>query len=444
MGVKFMKKMFFMLLIPFFVFAEEEFEKFISSSVFYNGKERQYFLVLKNGNVDGFFIESKEWVDEDIKGYGGDINLQIYFSLDGKIQKIKVIEQYETEMYAKDVFTEKYLQQYYGKNATAEFVLGKDISAITGATITCSAVNEIIYQSVKNVNQYLIKKDVFKKVKLRVAKIEFVKTILLVFVFLLATLGFIYEVKILRYLIMGVSVIFLGFWYYGGLSFGHIQSFIYFNFSHRYNIFIWVFIILVIFTTFLFGRLYCGWLCPFGAVLEFLFEIKKFFESKYKKSLGKKIELEIVEDNTVVKFLRKYEHYYRYIKYILAMVILLAPSMIILEPFQYMFLLYKTNFLQVVYLIAILLFCILFIRVWCRYFCPLGGFLSIIAKISLFKLKINKSCFKCEICKTICPTNAIIEKNERLRIIKSECILCNKCRQSCGPKNIRLTSFLKR
>jgi polyferredoxin len=237
---------------------------------------------------------------------------------------------------------------------------------------------------------------------------------------------------------MFVSVIFLGIMYYGGFSFNHIQNLIYQNFPHKSNIFIWSLIVLTILTTLLIGRLYCGWLCPFGAVTEFLFEIKKFFEQRYKKSLGKEIEIDIIEDMSIVKFLRKYEHIYRYIKYILAVIILLFPAMIFLEPFQYMFLSYKINLVQMIYLIIILLFCILFIRLWCRYFCPLGGFLSIVAKVSLFKLKMAKSCFHCEICKTVCPTHAIVEKDKKLKIIYSECVLCNKCRQSCGPKNITL------
>jgi polyferredoxin len=434
-----MKKFLFITLFLFSILkAEESFERFISSSVFYNGKNREYFLVLENNEITGFFVESKDWVDENIKGYGGDINLQIYFSLDGKIQKIKVIEQYETEMYAKDVFTEKYLSQYYGKNADNEFILGKNIHSITGATISCSAVNEIIYQCVKNVNQCLIKKNIIKKTSFRLTKIEVVKTIILQVLFLIAIFGFIYNIKILRYVIMFVSVIFLGIMYYGGFSFNHIQNLIYQNFPHKSNIFIWSLIVLTILTTLLIGRLYCGWLCPFGAVIEFLFEIKKFFEQRYKKSLGKEIEIDIIEDMPIVKFLRKYEHIYRYIKYVLAVIILLFPAMIFLEPFQYMFLIYKINLVQMIYLITILLFCILFIRLWCRYFCPLGGFLSIVAKVSLFKLKMAKSCFHCEICKTVCPTNAIVEKDKKLKIIYSECILCNKCRQSCGPKNITL------
>jgi len=435
------------LIIILFLFSSlikaEEFEEFTSSSVIVGNKILPYYIVYdKEKTPVGFFIESKDWTDKPIKGYGGDINLQVYFSFDGKIKDIKVIEEYETELYAKDVFSQKFLSQYYGKNYEAKFILGEDIKAITGATISCSAVNEIIYQCVKNVNLYLIKKDVVKKYLL-VSKFEKIKVAILIFLFIISALGFILNSKILRYIIMVSAIIFLGIIYKGGFSFGHIKNFVYFNLPSSSNIFILTFIILIIISSLLFGRLYCGWLCPFGAVIEFLFNIKKFFETRYKKSLGKEIEIEIVEDNVVVKFLRKYEYLYRYAKYIFAVLILFYPKFIFFEPFQHMFLINKTSLKGIIYLIFVLIFCLLFIRLWCRYFCPLGGVLSLFSKISLFRLKINTlKCFNCEICKTICPTNAIIEKNDKLKILYTECILCNKCRQSCGPKNINI-SYLK-
>ncbi len=438
-----MKNLIIILFLFSSVIKAEEFEEFKSSSVVVGNKVLPYYIVYDKEKIPvGFFVESKDWTDKDIKGYGGNIDLQIYFSFDGKIKDIKVIEQYETELYAKDVFSKKFLSQYYGKNNKAKFILGEDIKAITGATISCSAVNEIIYQCVKNVNLYLVKKDVVKKYSL-VSKFEKIKVGILTLLFILSILGFIQNSKPLRYIIMSVAILFLGIIYKGGLSFGHIKNFIYLNLPSSSNIFIWSFILLIIISSLLFGRLYCGWLCPFGAVIEFLFNIKKFFEIKYKKSLGKKIEIELVEDNVFIKFLRKYEYLYRYIKYIFAVLILLYPKLIFFEPFQHMFLINKTSLKGIIYLIIILIFCILFMRLWCRYFCPLGGFLSLFSKISLFRLKIcTEKCFNCEICKTICLTNAIVEKNNKPRILYTECILCNKCRQFCGPKNINI-SFLK-
>ncbi len=450
MKIKIIKKFFLIIFIflftNIFVLSEEiYFEKFVSSYILVNNQPKYYYLTYENKQITGFFIESIEWTDEKIKGYAGNINLQIYFSLDGKIKNIKVIEQYETKKYAKDVFEEKYLSQYYNKDNKSQFILGEDIKAISGATISCNAVNEIIYQCVNNVHKYIIGKKIIKKdFSLRISKIEILKTLTLYILFFMSIYGFLYNLKILRYITMCITIVFLGIMYKGGLSFGHIQNFLYLNFTSISNIFIWSLFMLVIITTLIFGRLYCGWLCPFGAVIELLFDLKRYIEKRYKKTLGKEIEFEIIEDKKIVKSLRKYESFYRYIKFFLIIIILISPSLILIEPFQYIFYITQTEIKFVIYLLLILIICIIFVRLWCRYLCPLGAFLGLFSKISFLNLQIlQEHCFRCEICKTICPTNAIIEKNNKLQILNTECILCNKCRQNCGPQNIKIVKKLQ-
>ncbi|MCX7940186.1 MAG: 4Fe-4S binding protein [Endomicrobia bacterium] len=421
------------------------YEKFLSTFVYVNGKERAIHFLYTDNTIVGFFIESKDWTDKEIRGYGGPINLQIYFSLDGKIQKIKVIEQYETKIYTKDVFTEKFFSQYYNKDDYSKFSLGEDIHGITGATITCSAVNEILYQCVKNVKLYLKSKNEMNIVSFRMSKIEIFKICIALLLFTTSVVGFVKNIHMLRNIVLLVSIVFLGIVYKGGISIGHIQSLLNLNLIVTGNIFILILLGLILLTTLIFGRLFCGWLCPFGAVIEFIFNIKKFFEIKYKKSLGKEIEVEFVEDSNIVKFLRRFEFIYVKLKYILAALIIIIPTIIVVEPFQYLFLIHKTTLTQLIYLLVILLLNILFIRLWCRYLCPLGGVLGLVSKISVFKLNISTQlCLRCEICKSICPTNAIVEKNNSLKIIHTECILCNKCRSECGPKSVSLKNTLIR
>ncbi len=427
------------------VFNQELFEEnFVSSSVVVNGKIYPYYIVLENNQPTSIFIESVYWTDK-IYGYGGPINLQIYYTLDGKIKKIKVLEHSETQNYASKVLSEDHLKQYYNKNSTDKFVLGEDIKSVTGATITASALNEIIYQATQNVNRYIFNKQNFKKATKIYSK-ELLKTVVLFLIYTVSIVTFLLNAsQVVRYAILVLNIVFLGMIYSGGLSFSHILNIKNF-FTTSSNIFIIVLIILSLLTTIIFGRLYCGWLCPFGAVSEILFEIKRFFERKYKKTLGKEIELEFVEDTKLIKHLRNFEKYFRYIKYIFATCVFVFPMLIIFEPFQYLFNPYKMTLLKFLYLIIILIFCLLFIRVWCRYLCPLGALFAVISKLSIFRLKINEeNCLGCEICQNVCPTNAIVVKNKKRIILTTECILCNKCRQQCGPKNIIQTNyFLKK
>ncbi len=416
-------------------------ENFISSSVVIGDKTYPYYIVLENNQPTSIFIETIDWTDK-IYGYGGPINLQIYYTFDGKIKKIKVLEHYETKTYASKILNENYLKQYYNKTSTDKFIIGKDIQAVTGATITANAINEIIFQATRNVNKYIFQKQIIS-VPSYSQKKELLKTFLFLIIYIITLALFLLNIsQTIRIAVLILNVFFLGIIYSGGVSFSHILNIKNFFVNPLLNIFIITLIILTLITTLIFGRLYCGWFCPFGAVTEILFQIKRFFEKRYRKTLGKEIDIEFLEDKKIVKQLRKFEKYFRYIKYALALAIFIFPTLIILEPFQYMFNFTKLSMIKVTYLIIILIFCILFIRLWCRYFCPLGALLAIISKFSIFKLKLNKeSCLDCEICQNICPTNAIVIKNKKRTIIFNECILCNKCRQQCGPKNITYQYF---
>lgn len=82
-------------------------------------------------------------------------------------------------------------------------------------------------------------------------------------------------------------------------------------------------------------------------------------------------------------------------------------------------------------LIFIVILCLGLItpRFWCRNICPLGGFLALLSKVSLFKFSFKEGCKSCSICENICPTGAIDYKNNI--IDTGECIDCFLCTSIC-------------
>jgi NosR/NirI family nitrite reductase transcriptional regulator len=166
------------------------------------------------------------------------------------------------------------------------------------------------------------------------------------------------------------------------------------------------------------GRgVYCGWLCPFGALQE--------LTNAAAQRLGVRqiaVPQALHERLWVIK--------YTLFMAILALsfysmhdAILLAEA----EPFKTAISLRFMRAWPFLLFVAALLFAGLFIeRFYCRYLCPLGAGLAIPAKLKIFDwLKRRPQCGReCRMCETKCTVGAIDAIG---RINANECVLCLRC-----------------
>jgi ferredoxin-type protein NapH len=84
---------------------------------------------------------------------------------------------------------------------------------------------------------------------------------------------------------------------------------------------------------------------------------------------------------------------------------------------------FKSGLLVVFFASALLIH-----RPWCRIFCPLGGFLSLCNRFSLFHLRFNpKECIECNLCRTRCHMGVKVDQ----KVNVSGCIRCLEC-STCG------------
>lgn len=223
----------------------------------------------------------------------------------------------------------------------------------------------------------------------------------------------------LRFFTLLFSLALLGF-YFGGCIcptsyIGKLFSVEFLSIS--FYIFLGLIIFISIITLFK-GRVFCGWVCPHGALQEFVYKVK-------------------------TKRFEKVEKYLKYIKYIV-LAIVLTLSFIYSQnyfcevyPFKVLYNFSGTGFI-LAFAILILFLSIFIYRPFCRFICPFGAYLGLVSKLGE-KLGLNKNvittnCIRCKKCTKECCANSISEIDGCYSIDKSECFDCGECEDNC-PKN---------
>ena len=168
----------------------------------------------------------------------------------------------------------------------------------------------------------------------------------------------------------------------------------------------------------LIGRgVFCGWLCPFGALQELLAQVSR--------------ALRVPQWNPPAAL----EQRLWWGKYIAAAVVLILVTTAVdpsgasleIEPFKTAI---TSKFTRawpyVLYAVALLGIGLFSERAYCRFLCPLGGILAALDRLHLINLlKRRPECGNpCHLCERSCPVRAI-EKTGK--IITAECFQCLDC-----------------
>jgi polyferredoxin len=165
------------------------------------------------------------------------------------------------------------------------------------------------------------------------------------------------------------------------------------------------------------GRVFCGYICPFGAAQELL------HVRKWAKKIPKKW----------MKVLTK-------LKYVLLaylVVRVLVTGSVVLQAYSPFKPLFSWGGTEVTIGITALfaLLSVFLYRPFCRTLCPLGAFLALLSRFALFRVRASADCVKCKQCTRKCPSGAI----ESGTVDAGECLLCGECTEICPIDSVCLT-----
>ena len=224
-----------------------------------------------------------------------------------------------------------------------------------------------------------------------------------------ATVGFLRKSVPIRYLTLVLSVAYLGVYKSYLLSITNVLGTLTGTLPlHPESLVFSALVIFGIVTTVLWGRLYCGRICAFGALTQL---IDAVVPSRFQVELPAALERRAgyikygILFGAIGYYLVTHENaFYRYI-----------------EPF-WMFSFEATIAPWIG--LGILLVASIFCRnLYCRFLCPLGAVLGLLSTLSIFRIKRWSECGGCKLCENTCEWGAIRQR----RIIVAECVRCDEC-----------------
>lgn len=134
-----------------------EADEFTENELEDGGESFTYYIAVKDGETVGFIFKTAE------KGYGGDVSVMTAVNPDGTVKSVAILDvSNETPGLGQNAAKESFYTQYEGKKSGISLLKNgadsakNEVNAVTGATITSTAVNKAVntaleqFESVKS------------------------------------------------------------------------------------------------------------------------------------------------------------------------------------------------------------------------------------------------------------------------------------------------------
>lgn len=193
--------------------------------------------------------------------------------------------------------------------------------------------------------------------------------------------------------------------------------------------------------TILCGRYFCGYVCAFGTLGDFVYWISGLVQTKI---FRKKKQFVLPESCFSICQKGKY--------LILALIVVLCTLGIYgkfsgTSPWDVFSMLTAGRFNLKSYTIGVILFLAILVgmalqeRFFCQFLCPMGAVFALLPILPVSVLKRNEAnCRKgCSLCRKKCPVHLDLTEDS---LLSGECIRCGKCAASCPGENIHHTRHM--
>lgn len=186
-----------------------------------------------------------------------------------------------------------------------------------------------------------------------------------------------------------------------------------------------------------FNRAFCGLICSFGAIQEFIGNLgRRLFRRRF----------------LVPPSLDRILRYGKYLVLVLTIAMAWLTGTLwfaAYDPWTAYGHLISFDELVTSYWIGLIVLVLSIVgsffyeRFFCKYLCPLGALNAVIGRLSRFSIRRDPQvCIDCSLCTRACPVNLDVEHADTIR--SAECISCGKCVAACPREGALNFTFFRR
>jgi Na+-translocating ferredoxin:NAD+ oxidoreductase RnfG subunit len=360
---------------------------------------------LETQELVGYIFSSQDLAPE-VRGFGGRINLGVYVDTTGKLIDFHIIRSNETPAYL-ELLTQWQDEKVKGRRLFEPEPFA-NVDAVTGATVSSEAVLDALQSSAHRFATQILGRTLETGIAAEprhAAYLPNITAIYFVAAFVLTLIVIYYGGFWSRLAVLALNLVAGGIILNAQYSTEQMSTLLSLHapaiaLSGAFLLTIGVLLLVVIF-----GNIYCGYICPFGASQELLGYV-----------LPRRFRLPLSRE----KMQRA-----RFVKYVILFVLIILfftsrnRTTLVVDPLISMFSLRFAlhNLRSAVLWVVVIAFVgsIFYTRFWCRYLCPAGAFLSLFNNAAVLRRFLPAKKFgRCEF--------GLTAKDNM------DCIYCDKCR----------------
>jgi len=365
---------------------------------------------LESQELTGYIFSSEDLAPE-VRGFGGKINLAIYMDTAGKLINFHIIRSNETPPYLDllsrpDTNDVTWCDHLNGRQLFASGPFA-DVDAVTGATVSSKAILSALETSGQRFAMQILGRSLEPGPKARVHRAGYLpdtQGIYLISAFILALIVIYRGGFWSRLAVLSLNLVVGGIILNAQYSTEQIATVLSLHTPATGLAGAFLLVIGVPLLVIIFGNIYCGYICPFGAAQELLgYVVPKRFKQPVATDKMQKA---------------------RFVKYVVLLILIIVfffsrnRTTLGSDPLISFFNLQfwsATGGLILLIVGTALIGSVFYPRFWCRYLCPVGAFLSLLNNMGVLKRYLPAKRFgKCEF--------GLTGKDQM------DCLYCDRCR----------------